>query len=91
MTASDASEVSETVHKIFVTPLDSGWLMRQDTAGQGLVFGTGARAEAAARRLARAFSDVGAGAEIVIYLRDGTLAGRIVSPPAPPSDMSLAG
>ena len=84
-------QVDTNVRRIVVTPLDSGWLMRQDGDDQGLVFGAGARAEAAARRLARAYSDVGAGAEIVIYLRDGTLAGRIVSPPAPRSDLSLAG
>ncbi len=75
---------------ISVTPLESGWMLQQGR-GAALVFRAGSCAEAAARRLARAISDAGESAEIMIYLRDGSLGGRIVSPQAPPSDARLAG
>jgi hypothetical protein len=47
-----------------------------------MMFRSGAKAEAAARDLGGAFAQRGAAAEIHIYLRDGSLAGRFVCPPA---------
>ena len=75
---------------ISVTPLDSGWMVQlgRDAA---LVFRAGSRAEATARRLARAISDAGESAEIMIYLRDGSLGGRILSPPGLAAHARLAG
>ena len=75
---------------ISVTPLDSGWMVQQGRDA-ALVFRNGSSAEAAARRLARAISDTGESAEIMIYLRDGSLGGRILSPPAPAAVTRLAG
>jgi hypothetical protein len=75
---------------ISVTPLDSGWIV-QHGHDAALVFRAGSGAEAAARRLARAFSDAGESAEVMIYLRDGSLAGRILSGPGPLCDVRLAG
>jgi len=75
---------------IWVTPMDSGWMVQlgRDAA---LVFRAGSRAEEAARRLARAISDAGESAEIMIYLRDGSLGGRILSSSAPAANARLAG
>jgi hypothetical protein len=54
------------------------WLMEVNGVQNSQHFRTGAQAEMAARELAGRLSDVGQGSEIVIFLRDGTVAGRFV-------------
>lgn len=66
---------------IAVRPTDFGWSLRIDSQEGVLVFRTGAQAELMARRLARRLSDAGEPTEIVIYLRDGSLAGRLSATP----------
>ena len=69
------------VQVIAVEPVDGGWALSQTLSDNPQVFISGAKAEDAARRLAARFSDAGAPAEIRIFLRDGSLAGRFVCPP----------
>jgi len=56
-----------------VEPNQDGWNLLSE--GLLLKFASGARAEAAARRLAREHAEGGACAEVRIMLRDGALAG----------------
>jgi hypothetical protein len=65
---------------ISVQPIGEGWSMRTDAFDSEMVFLSGAKAEAAARRLAETLARNGQGAEIRIFLRDGRLAGRVVRP-----------
>jgi hypothetical protein len=76
---------------ISVSPAAFGWSLRIDCQESFLVFATGALAESAARRLAHRLAHAGEPCEILIYLRDGSLAGRLCSSPEapavlPPSD-----
>jgi hypothetical protein len=73
---------------ITVTPTQGGWTVQHDVADNPMMFHSGAKAEAAARDLGDALAQRGAAAEIHIYLRDGTFAGRFVC--APPSKASHA-
>jgi ApbE superfamily uncharacterized protein (UPF0280 family) len=66
---------------ISVTPAAFGWSLRIDAQDSVLVFASGAQAEDAARRLACRLADAGEPAEILIRLRDGSLAGRLVTTP----------
>jgi hypothetical protein len=61
---------------VFVTPIDSGWAVERDPGGEPLVFASGGRAEAAARRVAEAARRSGTRAEVVIHARDGVCVGR---------------
>lgn len=70
------------MHEISVLPLGDGWKVRVRGVGNDLVFHSGRQAEATARRLAERLTRVGAHAELRIHLRDGSLAGRFVVPPA---------
>jgi hypothetical protein len=45
-----------------------------------MLFSAGAKAEAAARDLARRVAQSGESAEVAIFLRDGALAGRFLHP-----------
>ena len=64
------------MHRIEVRPVEgAGWTM-QAAEAEPVVFRSGAKAEASARRLARRLADAGQAAEITIRLRDGTLAAR---------------
>ncbi len=65
--------------KIVIRPLDTGWAMELDTLDAPMVFKSGAQAERAGRRLAERLADAGEPAELVIHLRDGTLAGRFIA------------
>lgn len=69
--------------QISVVPVAHGWAVR---AGhfQDMLFQAGAKAEAAARDLARRYAAAGRNAEVAIFLRDGTLAGRILHPAREP-------
>lgn len=66
--------------KIFVTPVGDGWAVRSAGAENEMLFRAGAKAEAAARALARRYAEAGQSAEVAIYLRDGALAGRFLHP-----------
>ena len=73
---------------ISVQPLGDGWSVRSDAFDSEMMFLSGAKAEAAARRLADKLTKGGENAEIHIFLRDGQLAGRVVKPGSP---LALAG
>ena len=69
------------VQVIAVEPVEGGWALSQTLADNVQIFISGAKAEDAARRLGARFSNAGAPAEIRIFLRDGSLAGRFVCAP----------
>ena len=73
---------------ISVQPIGEGWSMRSDAFDSEMMFLSGAKAEAAARRLAETLARNGQSAEIRIFLRDGRLAGRVVRPAR---DMAFTG
>lgn len=62
---------------VSVTPIESGWSVHRDPGGETLVFRSGGRAEAAARRVAEAARRSGMEAEVVIHARDGACVGRL--------------
>jgi hypothetical protein len=62
--------------KISVLPAGDGWAVRSPVFDNDMLFQAGARAESTARDLARRFAADGLSAEVLIYLRDGALAGR---------------
>jgi hypothetical protein len=64
---------------ISVQPFGDGWSVRSDGFDSEMMFLSGAKAEAAARRLADKLAKGGENAEILIFLRDGQLAGRVLS------------
>jgi hypothetical protein len=68
------------VQVISVTPVGEGWTVRADPFDNEMMFLSGAKAELAARRMGGAWSKGGMAAEIRIFLRDGSLAGRFVCP-----------
>ena len=61
---------------ISVQPIGEGWSMRSDAFDSEMMFLSGAKAEAAARRLAKTLAKSGQDSEIRIFLRDGALAGQ---------------
>jgi hypothetical protein len=65
---------------ITVQPMGDGWSVRSDAFDSAMIFLSGAKAEAAARRLAATLARNGENSEIRIFLRDGRLAGRVVKP-----------
>ena len=71
----------ETIELITVRPTLGGWRVACDGVGHGQSFQSGATAEAAARQLGAAIARGGQAAEIRIFLRDGSLAGRFVCAP----------
>ncbi|HWA60672.1 MAG TPA: hypothetical protein VG939_04820 [Caulobacteraceae bacterium] len=70
------------VEVIRVEPVEGGWALRQATVDNPQLFASGAKAEDAARRLADRLARAGSDAEIRIFLRDGSLAGRFLCPAA---------
>ena len=54
------------------------WMVEVGGIQNSQHFRTGAQAEMAAKELAGRLLDAGKGSEIVIFLRDGTVAGRFV-------------
>lgn len=72
---------------IAVKPVGDGWTVQSEAFDSEMIFLSGAKAEAAARRLARTFSDNGQASEIRIFLRDGALAGQVA---VPARDLALA-
>ena len=69
---------------IKVEPCGKDWKLRSQALDE-MTFQSGAAAEAAARLLADATAKSGLGAEVQIYLRDGSLAGCLPYPPKSPS------
>jgi hypothetical protein len=62
-----------------------GWSLCIDEQPGALLFATGAKAEAMARSLARRLAVAGETTDVLIYLRDGSLAGRLRSTPQSPT------
>ena len=69
------------IRTISVQPIGEGWSVTSDAFDADMVFLSGAKAEAAARRMAASMSNGGEAIEIRIFLRDGQLAGRFVTQP----------
>jgi hypothetical protein len=65
---------------ISVKPVGDGWAVASDAFDSEMMFLSGAKAEAAARRLAGTLAKSGESSEIRIFLRDGALAGRFAVP-----------
>lgn len=65
---------------ISVAPAGEGWAVSSDVLDTDLQFERGGRAEAAARALADRYAQSGRSAEVRIFLRDQTLAGRFAHP-----------
>lgn len=68
------------MRKIEVRALPDGWRVAVEGVANDIIFRSGGAAEGAARRLARRLARAGENSEIRLYLRDGTLAGRFLSP-----------
>ena len=66
----------ESIELITVRPTPNGWCVARDGVSHGQSFQSGATAEAAARQMGAAIARGGQAAEIRIFLRDGSLAGR---------------
>jgi len=65
---------------ISVKPVGDGWSVQSDAFDSEMMFLSGAKAEAAARRLAGTLAKSGESSEIRIFLRDGALAGQFAVP-----------
>ena len=77
---------------INVAPAEDGWAVDSSALEGPLLFQSGGKAEAAARLLAEQLARSGQVAEIVIVLRDGSIAGRIPFPATcPERGMSAEG
>lgn len=64
---------------ITVKPTNTaGWMVQHEQA-EPMLFRSGAKAESSAKRLAQSLADVGLRTEVVIYLGDGSVAGRFIS------------
>ena len=68
------------MRKIEVRALPDGWRVAVGGVANDIVFRSGRAAEETARRLAWRLARAGEASEIWLYLRDGTLAARFVSP-----------
>ena len=68
------------IEVITVAPEKDGWTVAHD-GEDSQRFMSGATAEAIARQLGQAIARGGRPAEVRIFLRDGSLAGRFVCPP----------
>ena len=69
---------------ISVRPVAFGWSLRID-AQEAIVYAKGAQAENAARGIAQRLVEAGQSCEILIYLRDGSLGGRLHATPRAPA------
>ena len=63
---------------VSIEPTGNGWAVSSDLADNAMIFNSGAKAEDAAVRLARAISESGDLVQLKIGLRDGTSAVRII-------------
>ena len=66
--------------RITVTPERNEWVVTQESSPAQHRFHSGQTAEAMARQLGGALAVAGTEAEVRVYLRDGSLAGRFVCP-----------
>jgi len=69
------------IRVIAVMPVGEGWTVRSEPFDNEMMFLSGAKAEAAARRMGSTIAKGGETAEIRIFLRDGALAARFICPP----------
>lgn len=69
------------MHTIRVIPAGSGWAVESDALDNPMIFRSGGRAEATARRLALALARAGHAATLEVKARDGRTAGRFLCPP----------
>jgi len=65
---------------ITVAPAGSGWSLQSAALVGDILFTSGAKAEAAARSLARRIAEGGGTAELRIVVRDGSLGGAFLYP-----------
>jgi len=65
---------------ISVAPEGEGWAVRCPEFENAMIFKSGARAEAAARRLAQRFGRAGRPCVLELRLRNGDVAGRFLCP-----------
>lgn len=77
-------------HVISVLPADEGWRVRAEPFDADMLFLSGADAETAARDLGVRLAAEGTPAEIRVFLRDGSLAGRFLCP-ATGTELARAG
>ena len=69
------------VQTLSVRPRNGAWSLTGDFFDNEMLFASGGKAEAAAQSLGRRVAGSGRTAQIEIWVRDGTLAGRFVCPP----------
>jgi hypothetical protein len=69
-----------------IQPLPVGWSLSISDVPNAMLFQSGAAAEAAARRLGARLANHGEPAKLVIRLRDGSIGGRFLFPPALPDE-----
>lgn len=72
------------IRTISVRPESDAWTLRIDSQEGLLLFTSGRAAEGVARRLAERLGAAGEPVEVLIFLRDGSLAGRFCSTPREP-------
>lgn len=71
-----------------VQPSGIRWSCSVSGVENDMLFHSGAAAEAAARRMAACLAAHGEPTKLVIHLRDGSVAGRFLFPPAAPRQTS---
>lgn len=69
---------------ISVRPANFGWMLSIDDQDKAVIYASGALAERAARQLAERLARAGESCEVLIFLRDGSLGGRLRSRPVAP-------
>ena len=74
------------MRKIDVLAVSGGWKVVVEDVTNDMLFRSGKTAEAAARDLALRLAEAGEASEVRIYLRDGRLAARFLSPAAAPQE-----
>jgi hypothetical protein len=75
---------------ITISPSGSAWTVQSAALSADMVFLSGAKAEAAARGIARRIAEGGGTAELRIVVRDGSLGGAFLYPSHIPP-IALAG
>jgi len=65
-----------------IRPMPFGWSLGISDVANPMVFQSGAAAESAARRLGAHLATHGEPAMLIVRLRDGSVGGRFIFPPA---------
>lgn len=78
------------MRKIDVVAVSGGWKVVIEDITNEMLFRSGKTAEAAARDLALRLAEAGEASEVRIYLRDGRLAARFLSPALAPQEHAEA-